>query len=140
MKIENAMLLNDGVTVAAHVDGIERRLAVADMRVARYPVDRCVMLRRTAIMQARKYRDGGNMAKCMEWVGYALYWSGRARKRYETVDETQARVYARVKGWQVRRMEAATARTIERKAEASDVVPFNGDYSLMFMSSKEHGK
>lgn len=66
-----------------------------------YPRVRCVQLRRTCIMQARKHRDAGRKAGMLEWLGHALYWSTRARTGHKP-DDAQAIAHERGKRFAVR--------------------------------------
>lgn len=66
-----------------------------------YPRARCLQLRRTCMMQARKHKDAGRKAVMLEWLGYALYWSTRARTGLAP-DPAQAIAYTRGKRFAVR--------------------------------------
>lgn len=65
----------------------------------RFAIDVCRKMRRTAMMQARKHKDGGDTSRCLEWLGYALYWSRRASNRTELQDATQTHTSLRMLAW-----------------------------------------
>lgn len=66
-----------------------------------YSRERCKALRGHAVAQARKHKDAGRSADATSWLGYALYWSTRARTGLKP-DDAQAAAYARGKRYNVR--------------------------------------